>query len=660
MRTILPRIRNLLAILLNGVKPQPVNTLADQLKVSRRTVYRELENLSSILGEYGLVLDTLPGEGIMIGGDDAGRVNLQKTLGNLGKNEPVDRDERQARLILSLLENPDSQKLFSHADKFKVSVSTISHDLDEIEPWLTQYRVAVVRKSGAGAAVSGQEAAYRRALLGVVYQQRENSWELGFPDPTIVVEIDELLGDCKPACDWIAPHSLVALSAYLAVSVQRILIGYALSENTTEGTPSPLAEMIADRVQAVFGIDFNKTELAALDRELSACLPAAGLRAPGLTDDDKVVRLAYSLIEQFDAEKAPLLKLDQVLMDGLTSYLPSALVRIRDRIELPDPFMEQIAENYPDILEKTKRAAHAIPGAAEWLPQSEASLLAPHFAAAVMRFADQAPHRRRARMGVVCVYGIGTSYLLASQIRKHFDGEAEIEVACLGDSGDWNSFDMLVSTSTIPEATMPVIVVPIMLRDADVQTIRDALARLNFMPAEEKLNGDSSIESQVRRIESVVSDVRILLDKFSVVKVHKDCDFFHLVKTVSNTMGKGKTNRERIAAGLLAREEVSTQVVPELGLVLLHCRTSGVQSPLLSLFVPEGGRFIDSYFHETRSCVAMVIPEHCSRIMTELMGGINLALLEDEAFLCAVLDGDAEKARFGLDKLVRQHLNRIW
>ena len=81
MRNIPGRLKAILHTLLRSVKPVPVKDLAEQLRVSRRTVFRELANTESLLNSYGLNIGTKPGEGIFIEGDGGNRDDLRETLG---------------------------------------------------------------------------------------------------------------------------------------------------------------------------------------------------------------------------------------------------------------------------------------------------------------------------------------------------------------------------------------------------------------------------------------------------------------------------------------------------------------------------------------------------------------------------------------------------
>jgi hypothetical protein len=99
--------------------------------------------------------------------------------------------------------------------------------------------------------------------------------------------------------------------------------------------------------------------------------------------------------------------------------------------------------------------------------------------------------------------------------------------------------------------------------------------------------------------------------------------------------GGGERGR-LVLEGLLEREGLSSQVIPELGIVLLHCLTGGADCPALGLAVPRGGVFTDPRLRGSRACVILLMPPGAPPERLELMGCVSSALVADEAFLAAV------------------------
>jgi mannitol operon transcriptional antiterminator len=107
------------------------------------------------------------------------------------------------------------------------------------------------------------------------------------------------------------------------------------------------------------------------------------------------------------------------------------------------------------------------------------------------------------------------------------------------------------------------------------------------------------------------------------------------------------------------REAIVTQVVSELGIVLLHTRSAYNATPVFAVIVPEGGKFTQAYFKQTKSCVFMLLPETSPHEVSELMGGISSALIDLPLFLEAVCAGNQETIRAVLEREIAETIARF-
>ena len=145
-----PRVVQILFILLNRYVPVPVEELARELKISKRTVFREMESVNRQLLSYGVQIQSVKGQGLLATGEAERRKELLELLENSDSFDPKNRQERQKKLIWMLLQEEEANKLFYYADTLHVSETTISNDLDAVGEWLDVYGIRLERKSGVG------------------------------------------------------------------------------------------------------------------------------------------------------------------------------------------------------------------------------------------------------------------------------------------------------------------------------------------------------------------------------------------------------------------------------------------------------------------------------------------------------------------------------
>jgi mannitol operon transcriptional antiterminator len=700
-----PRLGCILTMLLDSGAPVPARDMAERLGVSRRTVFRELEGVDAALGGYGLKLGTSSGKGVALEGGGAARGMLADDLesaGSFGHSGPL---ARRLRLALWLALRPGPHKLFFWADFLGVSVSTVSVDMERLEPRLAERGLSLSRCRQGGAAAEGGELARRVAamsfLAGLEALGLKGDRPLAGTDRLAAFpgrEITDALSGLGPgldrACSWITQESRRALDMYLAVALERIGEGHAAEGPADPALAGPSGDAagralvaageIAEVLEPRFGGAMGGNELLALASMAASCRsksagPATG--SPGGGGGTRLGRLegaAFLMIEAFDPELAPALKLDCDLVGGLASHMRPALARIETRMELADPLLDQVAGRHPELMAKSSRALAAAAGPDGILNESEVSFVAMHFGAAMTRLEERGARRRTLLVGIVCVNGIGTSYMLAAQVKKRFAYEAIVEVSGWEGREEWERYDLLVSTAPLEGASVPVILVGAFLDDRSTEKIREAISRLSSSGRAGAWGGGGSLAARCAGTEALLADARAVLEGFAAIEVRAGCSFAELAEAAAGfaagpsggggAPGPGRGDPEAVPAGkpanaavvlrdLMERELVSSQVIPELGVVLLHALTAGVDRPVFALAFPGGGAFADPYFKGAKACVLMLLPPSPPSERSELMGSFSAALVGADGLLDAVLRHDLKGARACLEAILEAYLD---
>lgn len=668
-----PRLNRMLCLLLKSGSAVTVSSLAERLGISTRTVFREMENVDSLLEPYGLRIGTRAGEGIRIEGGSDSRQALLDELQSMIGNEPSDKRERRERLISELLRQSEVQKLFYFANLFRVSEATISGDLDAVTPWLEAMGLTLARRQGLGVCVQGAEKDFRRALVrllcGIPRGQEQTAWAALFDAKLLRSAASVLRGAGEPLLERMADSSLRWLVISLAVSAERIRSGCAFAEgdlfSAEDAESSALANRLADAAEQAFSTVFSRAETEYLALQISGARmnyyeaePDDGL----LLGQYELQRIAFRMIDFFDSSLAYELKMDDALVRGLALHLKPAIVRLRNGMELVDPLLDQVSRSYPDVYEKSRRAARVLEEEYRChVPDSEAGFLSMHFGAAVMRLRDRQTRKKTVRIGVICLNGIGVSYMMASQIKAQFRGDVDVEICIHEDLGDLSRFDFLVSSFPFHPAEVSVIEAHPILTGEDVEAIRAEIARRAYVREREPAPPSSRpLAEQARRLELVLQDVQVLLNQFEILETPENSSFEELSKFAGYRFGNSPENGKRLFDDLMARERVSTQVIPSYGFVLLHVRTGGVDRPYFSLIRPEeGNRFVNPYLKAAQTVVVMLVPLNGHPDRGRMMGAISSKLVEDEEFLRVIREGGRAQVLAELESLFRGFLAEI-
>jgi mannitol operon transcriptional antiterminator len=350
--------------------------------------------------------------------------------------------------------------------------------------------------------------------------------------------------------------------------------------------------------------------------------------------------------------------MDEVLVSGLVSHLRTALVRIRHGIELTDPMREQMCGAYPEIMANCRAACVVLHRFGDVVSDDEISLVAAHFGASLLRLSESGAVRRTIRVGVICVHGIGSSYLLASQVKKAFGTRVAVEVGWYDDTEQWSRYDVLVSTTELVDTETPVIVTRPILAEDDIRRINEALISRRIDPVIPEKAPAAFIED-LRKLGDILSGAADLIEHFSQTTLPATADIGEMATAAGGMFGKTRETSDMIAAGLTARKEISTQAVKELRIVLLHCRTSGVNGPRFGVMTPIGDVFVNSPFRDLQVAVIMLIPAVASRELSEMMGSLSAALIERERFLHALQTGTSPIIQEELSEVLRDYLSNI-
>ena len=666
--TLNPRLIRLLDILLSAENPVKVDTLAQKLETSRRTVFRELENADSVLGCFQGTLTSIAGKGIIFSGEKETRQKLLETLSKY-KTSPATKRERLLRLLIELIRNAGNvQKLYFYSDMFKVSESTISSDLDELEKYLLGKNVFMIRRSGFGVYLEGTEEALRTVLVNyfitsIGTEIKCYSVDFDFPEEETEKGIQKLLlmPFVKANTAWLTNESLTLITLYLMVMIERIKKGKIIvSLNEAHGFyQKSLAEKIVDEMERVFSITISKVEVENLALWIEACRAKSDtpLKPEKQEREELITSLTFKMIERFDPNISAILKTNEQLVKFLSRHLQSALTRLEKRIELPNPLEKELITNYYESYEKSCRATEVLE---EYLGfkigTNEITFIQIHFLAALNAMGEQKIKRRILHACVICFSGIGTGYMLSYQIRKKFKGYLEVEVSGYDEKSTWEKVDFLISTIPLEEKEIPTILVKTILREEDYEEIQKIINTLSFQDRKEvkPFSEKSGMEEKLIDIIGVFTQAYNLLDSFSIEYIKKDISFNELVSFASFL--SSKENAETICSALTKREYLGTQVVPELEIVLLHAKTFGVNFPLFKIIIPEEKMFVNDYFKKTKACILMLLPENSSQEISKLMGSISSALIDMPQFLKSILEGNKEEIKSFIEMEIQETL----
>lgn len=693
LSNISPRVSQILQILLEQNAPISVKALAEQMNLSKRTIQREMDSINTILKGYEITLNSKTGVGIWLEGSEDKKQELRHDLSMDDRLDVSNREERRKRLTLEILKEKELRKLFYYSSRFQVSEATISADLEAIEGWLTRYGLRITRKPGSGISISGSEEAYRRAIRAFInenidthilreaYESTESDAE-GYASLQYG-DIGKILNDdivkrviaCLSGMDntrvmTLTESSYVGLVIHIAIAINRILKDEVIDTDASwqqglvEDADYHLAEQIVEELEEEFEIEIPAVEVSYI------CLHIKGAKHEKIQWDGQKINaienrelrgLLNEMVDAFDPESAYLLKQDEEFIQGLLAHLRPTLIRLDHGMQIQNPVLDDIKQNYTDIYQKCLNVSKVLEHfTGKPVPEEETGFLTVHFGAAMVRQEGRKEEIRQVDVGIVCSSGIGISRLMLSKLNKLFGDRVNLTAYGKNDITSYvqGKTDFFVSSLPIEKAEIPVIHVNPLLNEEDIDQIRKMIYQYQRMPTKHKQEDLFSV--QLDQINQMAAQINIVIKDMELFHVDVDITFEELLHQIGERLSPYSDRSQIIQEDLMRREQVSSQIFAEFGFALLHTRTKGVTRPVFAVCMPEGNAaFVDPYFKQITVAFVMLVPnDELVKINNDIMGHISGMLIEEPEFMEVAEQGDKEQIRTLLSKHLKQYFRK--
>lgn len=685
-----PKAIKILQILLQTEEKMTAQELADELKVSKRTVQREMDTVDGFLKGTGVNLLTKMGTGIWLEGEKENRQKLLDDLQSMDMYDAGNKEERRKRLILEILKEKELKKLCFYSSKFKVSESTISGDLEAVEQWFAQYDIKIVRKSGNGIEIHGNETDYRRAIRVFIeenintdflkeFYEKENSGKFSYQksrDKAINrIFQDDLLKkvfDCVTECekdllDNLTETAFSGLIIHITIAINRIMKGEFIEEvpklewDMVEDEEYRMAVRLTGALAEKFEIEIPKVEILYIYLHLKGSKHEKikwQANATAEKESQKMLHLVNDMINAFDENDAWIYKQDHEFIQGLLAHLQPTIIRLQYHMKINNPVLDIVKTEYKEVFERCLSVGQVLENyLGQTVPEEEIGFLSIHFSAAQVRMESQREKLRPVHMGVVCASGIGISRLMSSKLRQVFRNRVQITVYGKRDISPYiiAKTDFFVSSISMEKVEIPVVYVNPLLNEKDMDKIHKLVQQYERMPEKRQ---EDIFSQQLADINLLTAQINAVIKYMDLFRVKSDISFDTLLTVIGQQLTPYTDRREVIINDIRNREKIASQILAEFGFALLHARSRGVVRPSLSICLPEGTTFTDPYFKQIKVVLVMLVPEDENIDMNgEILGYLSNLLLEDDMFLENLLEGDQEKIRNLISNYLKKFFN---
>lgn len=690
-RYINSRQEKLIRFLLLKTHPITVKELANELKVSTRTVQREFKTINLLLSDFDLKLMKKLGVGVKIEGSEEGRNKLYELLAEAEADVIYTPKERQQGLICELLLNREPAKLFTFSNKYKVTEATISHDLDRIEEWLRSFDVNLIRKPGLGVYVSGTEKQIRMAAaqifhlgisiekwLEIIYSPNESSnnglLSLTQNNPLLnsvhipdVIYVEKVLREEIATQNEIEPsdRDYVNLIVHLSLTIDRIRHGEFVLEDEDmtkfiNVDYYPLACKIAKKIESYITIKIPEVEVAYIAMHLYGIRLISGDNVD--VDSFYWLELARSFVKVIEGKLSVNLSRDQTLIDGLVTHLIPAITRLKLGLQIHNPMLEYIEEHFTNVFFACKEGCKQITVKTGYeIPDSEVGYLATHIGASLLRIKEN--EGRQVNVVVVCASGFGTSRFLASKLKLEFPNLQIVDIVSVSKLQEWleinnkdHTISFVLSTVALPSSlSLKIVIVNPFLPERDLQLIQETLIE---MTSEQRIMDNHLKEKPDIKIFATYGEAMLqILRNFKLIEDYKRNG--ELIPSLVQSLAHEKVvnHTECLQKDLEKREELGGFILGNL--MMLHAKTNGVSELLTAVFrlkQPIKSGNSNGVAKDISFVLLLAVPTEAPREHLEMISEISAALV-DESFLNTLAFHPNEEVKSSIEALLSKVLH---
>lgn len=641
----------------------PMEQAAERLKISTRTLFREIRGINQELSGLGVCLETKTGKGIRLSGDK------KMFAGYLGEISDRDsslfyytKEQRRALLTIEFLKRKNIEKLGYYAYKLMVSEATVSNDIQAVRPWFQEHQLSLEKKAGLGITVTGDEESFRSAIIDFLneklmktdidqfqgskgdfrvmeyFQNLGRSSNLDLLNEEILEKVISILKECEDEfLSKITRHSYIGLVIHLVIAIERLLSGKTITMeeelllNLKKDPYYHKARELTGYFEREFHIEMPESEVAYVFMHLKgARMKYAVEKQDELTkmlDEYDCMIVADDLITAFGRLTGDDFSQDKVLYQGLASHLRSTLHRLNYHMRLENPLLKQIKTDFREIFAVCKNVCQVMETKYHLeVNEDEIAYLSFHFGAAIERKKARIKQSVILNVAVVCASGIGISSFLSSSIKNRFAGSVKVFPLSVEQvtEGEVQGMDIIVSTLKLPERDIPVIEVGALLQEEDFGRMQVYFELLKEQKIQKKIPDMGTVTR---------TTCPELLDELQIVTVDASFGKADIVEKLLGYTDMDEIQKKACIDAVLLREQDGQVALKDRKFLIFHCNIPGNKKPVLLFFTLEHCNGTHPDFKGFDKGVLMIVDKREDKEIRDTLAVISEGFVNDKKIL---------------------------
>lgn len=463
------RCQKIMRLLLASDDYTKISRIADEVGVSKRSVYYDLSRINEWLLGHGLEeFGVVRGKGIRIPVAMKEQI-LCQMQGEEGEEDYIFSPSERVKIIICYIIHYNGPVYIEQlADCCQVSRNTIFNDLHIAVNQLKEYNLALTYENKRGYRIEG-DLIQVRALYFLYFNSLMPLFNSGVLPFVSRDEIKTYLGRLKEIEKELGTEYVDGILLSLAALMPLM---------EADGEKPVFGNLKKGGVERTREYALVKKHFGELDEQeqIYLCLHLLGSRVavaenPIIEDPEnmEVYEITKALVAEFEKVACVVFEDREELERALFIHISTSLYRYQYGIQIGNPMSDDVMREYPNLFDITKVVSRYLAQLVGLpIPDSEVAYLALHFGAhlKIARHQDE-----QLRILIVCVNGVATGNMLRREIHRLLPDARIVDVVAAVDVINiQNICDLVISTVQI-QSIVPVLVVHPILTDYDRKMI---------------------------------------------------------------------------------------------------------------------------------------------------------------------------------------------
>lgn len=672
-----------------------IRDLSDHLDVSEKTVKRELPSVEDWLHQRQLTLIRKPGTGLALEGSPEHLAIVQQELEEQTPRKDYTREERHYFIISELLLSKEPIKLYTFASQFKVTEGTLSNDLDRIEQWLQAFEIILIRRPGLGVYIEGTESSIRSALVHLLYESVDE-YQLNhlvrdrFPteeqpgrvqfhirnrllnlvDDGMMNQLQQYLSDLEREMRMkLTDSAYIGLAVHLALAIERIRRGQRITiaprilDELKQLNEFETARTLAIKLEQSFDIVIPEDEMGYITMHLKGAETRLSVESDPYYEhvSFELVKLARDVLKMAESETGFELKGNSKLFAGFINHLGPAVERLRLGLDIRNPLLAQIKEQYGPTFEVARKCSTLLAQfTGKEVPEAEIGYMAMHIGAMSEYAAAQ---KKPFKALIACASGMGTSSLLSVRVKREFPALQIIDVVSSSEAVRLEKrADIIISTVEV-DSLIPTVRVSPLLSSEDIIDIRKTLSMLDTSQhthpeLQQSLDPSVRLTETLSTHKETLTGILDLTQGLVIRDGYSSSSVSDLIHQIATTFTASTERAHVLEQELHERERLGETVLSQDGLILLHCRSSVVPKLFLGVMrfahpISAASQSVDLY-----AAIVLLAPKESSKSYLEAVNEVSKSLIDRPGFVTRVVSGSAAELTAEISSLMKDLYTR--